>query len=71
MAALTTAAEPVERTGPIAIYHPSGTSGARITATLINSLQWHDRQFGAETMCVGDGHGKAMVIERLSLWPPS
>jgi acetyl-CoA C-acetyltransferase len=52
--------------GAIAVGHPFGMTGARITGTLINSLQWHDRQFGLETMCVGGGQGMAMVIERLS-----
>lgn len=52
--------------GAIAIGHPFGMTGARITATLINSLQWHDKQFGVESMCVGGGQGMAMVIERLS-----
>jgi acetyl-CoA C-acetyltransferase len=52
--------------GAIAVGHPFGMTGARITGTLINSLQFHDRQFGLETMCVGGGQGMAMVIERLS-----
>ncbi|WP_156754763.1 acetyl-CoA C-acetyltransferase [Actinokineospora pegani] len=52
--------------GAIAIGHPFGMTGARITTTLINSLQWHDKQFGLETMCVGGGQGMAMVLERLS-----
>ncbi|MFI1313505.1 acetyl-CoA C-acetyltransferase [Streptomyces albidoflavus] len=52
--------------GAIAVGHPFGMTGARITTTLINSLQFHDRQFGLETMCVGGGQGMAMVIERLS-----
>jgi acetyl-CoA C-acetyltransferase len=52
--------------GAIAIGHPFGMTGARITSTLINSLQWHDKQFGLETMCVGGGQGMAMVLERLS-----
>ncbi|AEF38699.1 Beta-ketoadipyl CoA thiolase [Hoyosella subflava DQS3-9A1] len=34
--------------GAIAVSHPFGMTGARITATLINSLQWHDKQFGVE-----------------------
>ena len=42
------------------------TTGARITTTLINSLQFHDKQFGLETMCVGGGQGMALVLERLS-----
>jgi acetyl-CoA C-acetyltransferase len=52
--------------GAIAVGHPFGMTGARITSTLVNSLQWHDRQTGLETMCVGGGQGMAMVLERLS-----
>jgi acetyl-CoA C-acetyltransferase len=52
--------------GAIAVGHPFGMTGARITSTLINSLQWHDKQFGLETMCIGGGQGMAMVLERLS-----
>ena len=52
--------------GAIAVGHPFGMTGARIASTLINSLQWHDKQFGLETMCVGGGQGMAMVLERLS-----
>jgi acetyl-CoA C-acetyltransferase len=52
--------------GAIALGHPFGQTGARITTTLLNSLQWHDKTFGLETMCVGGGQGMAMVFERLS-----
>lgn len=52
--------------GAIAVGHPFGMTGARITSTLINSLKFHDKQFGLETMCVGGGQGMAMVIERMS-----
>ncbi|AWH92479.1 acetyl-CoA C-acetyltransferase [Dietzia lutea] len=52
--------------GAIALGHPFGMSGARITATLLNNLQTHDKQFGLETMCVGGGQGMAMIVERLS-----
>jgi acetyl-CoA C-acetyltransferase len=52
--------------GAIAVGHPFGMTGARITSTLINSLQWHDKQFGVESMCVGGGQGMAMVLERLN-----
>jgi len=52
--------------GAIAVGHPFGMTGARITSTLINSLQHHDKQLGLETMCVGGGQGMAMVLERLS-----
>jgi acetyl-CoA C-acetyltransferase len=52
--------------GAIAVGHPFGMTGARLTSTLINSLQFHDKQFGLETMCVGGGMGMAMILERLS-----
>ena len=52
--------------GAIAVGHPFGMTGARITTTLINSLQWHDKQTGLITMCVGGGQGMAMILERLS-----
>ncbi|MFL6005480.1 MAG: acetyl-CoA C-acetyltransferase [Gaiellaceae bacterium] len=51
--------------GAIAVGHPFGMTGARITTTLVNSLQWHDKQVGLETMCVGGGQGMAMIVERL------
>ncbi|MFJ8577031.1 acetyl-CoA C-acetyltransferase [Micromonospora sp. NPDC093277] len=52
--------------GAIAVGHPFGMTGARITGTLLNALEWHDRTIGLETMCVGGGQGMAMVLERLS-----
>ena len=52
--------------GAIAVGHPFGMTGARITSTLLNSLRFHDKTFGLETMCVGGGQGMAMIFERLS-----
>ena len=52
--------------GAIAVGHPFGMTGARITTTLLNSLQFHDKTYGLETMCVGGGQGMAMILERLS-----
>jgi acetyl-CoA C-acetyltransferase len=52
--------------GAIAIGHPFGMTGARITSTLLNSLAWHDKSIGLETMCVGGGQGMAMILERLA-----
>jgi acetyl-CoA C-acetyltransferase len=52
--------------GAIAVGHPFGMTGARITTTLLNSLNWHDKQIGLETMCVGGGQGMAMIVERMS-----
>src|SRR3712207_4159877 len=52
--------------GAIAVGHPFGMTGARITGTLINGLQTRDKTLGLETMCIGGGQGMAMVLERLS-----
>ncbi|GGM11834.1 acetyl-CoA C-acetyltransferase [Nakamurella endophytica] len=52
--------------GSIAVGHPFGMTGARITTTLLNGLRTRDRTVGLETMCVGGGQGMAMVLERLS-----
>ncbi|MEJ3741966.1 acetyl-CoA C-acetyltransferase [Actinomycetes bacterium KLBMP 9797] len=52
--------------GAIAVGHPFGMTGARITGTLLNALDWHDKTIGLETMCVGGGQGMALILERLS-----
>ncbi|MGH3490848.1 MAG: acetyl-CoA C-acetyltransferase [Actinopolymorphaceae bacterium] len=52
--------------GAIALGHPFGMTGARIMTTLLNGLQWRDKQIGLETMCVGGGQGMAVILERLS-----
>ncbi len=52
--------------GAIAVGHPFGMTGARLQATMLNSLRAHDKQTGLVTMCVGGGQGMAMVLERLS-----
>jgi len=52
--------------GAIAVGHPFGMTGARITSTLLNGLRTTDGTLGLETMCVGGGQGMAMVIERLN-----
>src|SRR5450631_798190 len=51
--------------GSIAVGHPFGMTGARITGTLLNSLDFHDKSIGLETMCVGGGQGMARIVERL------
>ena len=51
--------------GAIAVGHPFGMTGARITTTLLNGLRERDQTIGLETMCVGGGQGMAMVVERL------
>jgi acetyl-CoA C-acetyltransferase len=52
--------------GAIALGHPFGATGARITTTLLNGLAARDAQFGLETMCIGGGQGMAIIYERLS-----
>jgi acetyl-CoA C-acetyltransferase len=52
--------------GAIALGHPFGSTGARIMTTLVNGLQFEDKQIGLETMCVGGGQGMAVILERLS-----
>ena len=51
--------------GAIAVGHPFGMTGARITTTLLNALEFDDTTLGLETMCVGGGQGMAMIVERL------
>ncbi|HEX5831049.1 MAG TPA: acetyl-CoA C-acyltransferase FadI [Gemmatimonadaceae bacterium] len=50
--------------GSIAIGHPFGATGARITTTLLNELRRRDAQFGLMTVCAAGGMGFAMVVER-------
>jgi len=52
--------------GAIALGHPFGMTGARITTTLLNGMRARDVQFGLETMCVGGGQGMAVIYERLN-----
>lgn len=52
--------------GAIAVGHPFGMTGARLQATMINSMQHHDKQTGLITMCVGGGQGMALILERMS-----
>ena len=51
--------------GAIALGHPFGCSGARITGTLLSVMQAKDQQWGLATMCIGLGQGIATVIERV------
>lgn len=50
--------------GSIALGHPFGATGARITTTLCNELARRDAQFGLMTVCAAGGLGFAMVLER-------
>lgn len=51
--------------GAIALGHPFGCSGARITGTLLTAMQDRDVQWGISTMCIGLGQGIATVVERV------
>lgn len=51
--------------GAIALGHPFGCSGARITGAVLNVLEEKDAQFGLATMCIGLGQGISTVIERV------
>jgi acetyl-CoA C-acetyltransferase len=52
--------------GAIAIGHPFGMTGARITTSLIHALQHSDKEIGLETMCVAGGQGMALILQRMS-----
>jgi len=52
--------------GAIALGHPLGCSGARITGTLAHQLKDHNKKYGLATMCIGLGQGVATVIENLN-----
>ena len=51
--------------GAIAIGHPTGCSGARLMATLLNELERSGGRYGLQTMCEGGGQANATIIERL------
>jgi acetyl-CoA acyltransferase len=51
--------------GAIALGHPLGASGTRLTATLVNELERIEGQYGLQVMCEGGGMANALVIERL------
>jgi acetyl-CoA acyltransferase len=52
--------------GAIALGHPLGCSGAKLTTQLIYEMKRRDVQFGMVTMCVGGGMGAAGIFENLS-----
>lgn len=51
--------------GAIALGHPLGCTGAKLTATLLNEMKRRNARFGMVTMCVGGGQGAAGIFERL------
>ena len=51
--------------GAIALGHPLGCSGTRISTTLINLMEAKDAKYGLATMCIGLGQGIATIFERV------
>jgi acetyl-CoA acyltransferase len=51
--------------GAIALGHPLGCSGARITTALLNVMEQKDADLGVATMCIGLGQGIATILERV------
>ncbi|MFX1265578.1 MAG: acetyl-CoA C-acyltransferase, partial [Promethearchaeota archaeon] len=52
--------------GAIALGHPLGCTGAKLTVQIINEMRRRDAQFGLVTMCIGGGQGAAGIFERLN-----
>jgi len=52
--------------GAIALGHPLGCTGAKLTATVIRELQRRNARYGMVTMCIGGGMGAAGILERLA-----
>jgi acetyl-CoA acyltransferase len=52
--------------GAIALGHPLGCTGARLTATLVHEMARRQVRYGLVTLCVGGGMGAAMIFERVT-----
>ncbi len=51
--------------GAIALGHPLGCTGAKLTVQILNEMKARDQKYGMVTMCVGTGQGAAGIFERL------
>jgi acetyl-CoA acyltransferase len=51
--------------GAVALGHPLGCTGAKLTATILREMQRGDHRYGMVTMCVGGGQGAAGIFERM------
>ncbi|HYM02576.1 MAG TPA: acetyl-CoA C-acyltransferase, partial [Stellaceae bacterium] len=60
---------PVEKVnvngGAVALGHPLGATGAKLTATLLREMERRNARYGMVTMCVGGGQGAAGIFERI------
>jgi acetyl-CoA acyltransferase len=52
--------------GAIALGHPLGCTGAKLTATILREMERHQARYGMVTMCVGGGQGAAGIFELLA-----
>jgi acetyl-CoA C-acetyltransferase len=50
--------------GAIALGHPIGATGARITTTLLHALASHGKKLGLATLCISGGMGLSLIVER-------
>ena len=57
--------EPLHRGGAVALGHPLGCTGAKLTATALGELKRRKGRYGMVTMCVGMGQGAAGILERV------
>ncbi|MEZ4636762.1 MAG: hypothetical protein R2856_17685 [Caldilineaceae bacterium] len=51
--------------GAVALGHPLGATGAKLTVQMLHELQRQDKQIGLVTMCIGGGMGAAGILERM------
>lgn len=70
LAVIQHAALPLDRVnvngGAIALGHPLGCTGAKLTATILREMERRDERYGMVTMCVGGGQGAAGIFERMN-----
>jgi acetyl-CoA acyltransferase len=52
--------------GAVALGHPLGCTGAKLTATILQEMKRRNARYGMVTMCVGGGMGAAGIFERIS-----
>jgi acetyl-CoA acyltransferase len=51
--------------GAVALGHPLGCTGAKLTATILREMERGQHRYGMVTMCVGGGQGAAGIFERM------
>ena len=52
--------------GAIALGHPLGCTGAKLTATILREMKRRNVKYGMVTMCIGGGQGAAGILENLN-----